>query len=160
TGHKVKVAARATCCGVEGLSALAPRALNAIHIACDFVGYLRERQADLAANGARDDAYDVPYTTVHVGRIDGGTALNIVPNRCTVDFEIRSVAEDDPDALLNDIRAHAQTFANREHNRFPDARVEIDVLNTYPGLSTPESADVVSFVRRLIDDPSTLKVAF
>lgn len=160
TGHKGKLAARATCCGVEGHSALAPRALNAIHIACDFVGYLRERQADLAANGTQDDGYDVPYTTVHVGRIEGGTALNIVPNRCTVDFEIRNLAEDDPEALLDDIRAHAQTLATREHNRFPDARVDIDVLNTYPGLATSQSAEIVGFVAGLIEDPSTFKVAF
>jgi acetylornithine deacetylase len=160
TGHKGKLAARATCCGVEGHSALAPRALNAIHIACDFVGHLRERQTDLAASGAQDDGYDVPYTTVHVGRIEGGTALNIVPNRCSVDFEIRNVAEDDPEAILDDIRAHAQTLTDREHNRFPEARVEIEVLNAYPGLSTSESAEIVSFVRGLVEDASTLKVAF
>lgn len=160
TGHKGKLAARATCCGVEGHSALAPRALNAIHIACDFVGHLREKQAELAKHGARDEAYDVPYTTVHVGRIEGGTALNIVPNRCTVDFEIRNIAEDDAGAIFDSIGAYAQTLATREHNRFPHARVSLDVFNTYPGLATPENAEIVGFVRRLTEDPSTFKVAF
>src|SRR5206468_664029 len=37
TGHKGKLAARAVCKGREGHSALAPLALNAIHLGCDFV---------------------------------------------------------------------------------------------------------------------------
>ncbi len=160
TGHKGKIAARAICCGVEGHSALAPRALNAIHIACDFVGHLRDTQSGLAGNGARDEAYDVPYTTVHVGKIEGGTALNIVPNRCTVDFEIRNVAEDDADEILCGITAYGESLGVREHNNFPEARVSVDVLNTYPGLSTPADAEIVGFVRRLTEDPSTFKVAF
>ena len=48
--------------------------------------------------GRRDPGYAVPYTTLHAGRIEGGVALNIVPNRCTVDFEIRNLAADDPAA--------------------------------------------------------------
>ena len=91
TGHKGKIAARATCCGVEGHSALAPKALNAIHLACDFVGFIRQSQQEIVEAGSRDEGYDVPYTTLHVGQIEGGTALNIVPGKCTVDFEIRNI---------------------------------------------------------------------
>jgi acetylornithine deacetylase len=160
TGHKGKIAARATCCGVAGHSALAPRALNAVHLACDFVGLLRERQADIAAHGACDSAYEIPYTTLHVGRIDGGTALNIVPDRCVVDFEIRNLAEDDPVGILDRLRYDAAALAAAERQRFPVAAVAIDVVNDYPGLATAADAEVVAFVRALVDDPTTFKVAF
>jgi acetylornithine deacetylase len=160
TGHKGKLAARATCYGVEGHSALTPSALNAIHLACDFVGRLRERQADLVRNGPRDPSYDVPYTTIHAGLIDGGTALNIVPGRCTVDFEIRNVAADDPNALLAGIIEDAAAISAAEVGRFPQARIEVNVVNAYPGLATAETAEVVAFSRKLVEDPATLKIAF
>ena len=96
TGHKGKTALRATCVGREAHSALAPLAVNALHLGCDLVAAIRARQAEIAASGARDGDYDVPYTTLHVGRMSGGTALNIVPNRCEVEFEIRNLAADDP----------------------------------------------------------------
>lgn len=160
TGHKGKLAARASCWGVEGHSALAPHALNAIHLACDLVGRLRLRQSELARQGASDPAYDVPYTTLHAGRIDGGTALNIVPNRCTVDFEIRNIAQDDPRRLLDLLFDDAKKLAAAERGRFPSARIDIDIVNEYPGLATPEDSDVVTYVQGLIDDPSTFKVAF
>ena len=69
TGHKGKIALRATCIGREGHSALAPMALNALHLAADFVGVLRGVQARVAAEGMRDGDYDVPYTTLHVGKL-------------------------------------------------------------------------------------------
>ncbi|TIS54435.1 MAG: M20/M25/M40 family metallo-hydrolase, partial [Mesorhizobium sp.] len=104
TGHKGKLAARAVCRGREGHSALAPLALNAIHLGCDFVRALRDEQERLAREGARDGDYDIPYTTVHVGKINAGVALNIVPNLCEVDFEIRNVAADDAAGILDRLR--------------------------------------------------------
>lgn len=160
TGHKGKLAARATCCGVEGHSALAPRALNAIHLACDFVGVLREQQDRLATEGARDPDYDIPYTTVHAGVIGGGTALNIVPNRCTVDFEIRNIAQDDASQILNRLMDGAAKLVEQRRAAFPQADITVDVVNTYPGLATPPDAPIVDFVRLLVEDPATFKVAF
>ncbi len=90
TGHKGKVALRATCTGREGHSALAPLALNALHLAADFIGVIRSCQARIAAQGPFDGDYDVPYTTVHAGKMQGGVQVNIVPQSATVDFEIRS----------------------------------------------------------------------
>jgi acetylornithine deacetylase/succinyl-diaminopimelate desuccinylase-like protein len=130
TGHKGKIAARATCCGVTGHSALAPRALNAIHLACDFIASIREQQSRIEREGPRDDDYEVPYTTLHVGYIDGATALNIVPNRCTVDFEIRSIARDDTGGLLDRLMNEAAAIAARRRDAFPQAHIGIEVFNT------------------------------
>lgn len=161
TGHKGKLALRACCHGREGHSALAPNALNALHLGARFVAILQDRQEDLAAHGPRDEAYDIPYTTIHAGVMEGGTALNIVPNRCTVDFEIRHVPADDPDAIVSAIRDDAETIAGRHRNRFPEARIEIQELSGYPGLETPLDSEAVLLMRRLIerDDP-LIKVAF
>jgi acetylornithine deacetylase len=159
-GHKGKIGARATSCGVEGHSALAPKALNAIHLACDFIGELRQRRDMLEHNGERDPAYDVPYTTIHAGKIPGGTVLNILPNSCTVDFEIRNVANDDAGALLNSLMDSAAEVASRHHKRFPRADIRIEVFNAYPGLATKVDDEVVAFAKSLVDDPSLMKVAF
>ncbi len=160
TGHKGKLAARATCCGVAGHSALAPRALNAIHLACDFVGTLRAGQDALAASGARDPDYAVPYTTIHVGQIAGGTALNIVPNRCTLDFEIRTVAADDPEAILDRLMAEGARIAAARQAEFPEARIAFERLNAYPGLATPVDSEAVAFLAALVGSGETHKVAF
>ena len=160
TGHKGKTALRALCCGREAHSALAPTALNAIHLACAYVEKIRARQEAFARWGARDEAYDVPYTTLHVGRIGGGTALNIVPNACSIEFEFRNLAEDDPAALLACLEADAEAVVAPWRETFPEAAVRVDVTNAYPGLSTREDEPVVAFAQTLTGRNDRIKLAF
>lgn len=160
TGHKGKIAARAICKGHEGHSALAPRFLNAIHLGCDFVTALRREQDRLATDGGRDSDYDIPYTTVHVGKINAGVALNIVPNLCQIDFEIRNVAVDDAEEILDRLRTEAGHLAEKAASAAPEAAIEIAIVNSYPGLDTPITSQAVNFVNSLIGANSTTKVAF
>lgn len=160
TGHKGKIGARAFCKGREGHSALAPLALNAIHLGCDFVSALRSEQDRLASEGARDGDYDIPYTTVHVGKMNAGVALNIVPNLCQIDFEIRNVAADNPEHILDGLRAEAARIADAAKSIAPEAAIDIEVFNTYPGLDTPAASQAVAFVKSLTGANGTIKVAF
>lgn len=158
--HKGKIAAEAIFHGRAGHSALAPHSLNAIHLACDFITALRERQDSLAAPYEDGDATKIPYTTVHAGIISGGTALNIVPDTCTVRFEIRNVAEDNAQDILNDIIKDTQTTVAIHQRRIPEAGVTFNVLNDYPGLATPEDDWAVKFVQSLTGANDTSEVAF
>lgn len=160
TGHKGKTGCQAVCKGREGHSALAPFALNAIYLANDLITAIRDVQADVIETCGHDDGYDVPYTTLHVGVIQGGVALNIVPNICTFKFEIRNIVEDDPEPILDRIRAAAAEIAAKAQADFPEADIEIEVTNRYPSLGTPEDAEVVSFVKSLCGSNGTMKVAF
>lgn len=160
TGHKGKVALRATCTGREGHSALAPMALNALHLAADFLGELRAMQARIAATGLRDGDYDVPYTTVHAGKMQGGVQVNIVPNHATIDFEIRTLADDDPETLIDELRRAASRITVALLPAFPEASISIERQWDYPGLGTPPDAEVVRFVKSLTGANSTVKVAF
>ncbi len=160
TGHKGKIALRATCIGREGHSALAPMALNALHLAADFIGAVRALQADVARNGVQDGDYDVPYTTLHVGKMAGGVQVNIVPNTATLDFEIRSVAQDDPEVLITRLRQAAEDLCAPLRATFPEAAITIERQWDYPGLGTRSDAAVVSFVKALTGANGTMKVAF
>jgi acetylornithine deacetylase len=161
TGHKGKMALRAVCCGREGHSALAPQALNAIHLATDLIAEVRTIQRELQERGARDDGYDVPYSTLHVGTIHAGKALNIVPNRCEIDFEIRHLAADDPRDIQQRLADVGERLASAERDRIPEAAVEVEFVSAYPGLDEPVTSDAVRFLSALLPpDTTRLKVAY
>ena len=160
TGHKGKVALRATCTGREGHSALAPLALNALHLAADFLGAVRRVQAEVAATGLRDGDYDVPYSTLHVGKMSGGVQVNIVPNHAVLDFEIRSLAGEDVAGLIARLEAEAEAIVAPLRGEFPEAAIKVERLWDYPGLGTPTDAEVVRFVKGLTGANGTIKVAF
>ena len=160
TGHKGKIAARAKCIGCAGHSALAPFAVNALYLANDFITKLRKVQETLRLGATQDHDYDVPYTTLHVGRIKGGGALNIVPHLCELDFEIRNLAQDDAAEILNNLTQAAKSIALEAQNIASEANIEIEVFNTYPGLDTASNEPVVGFVKSLTGANSTIKVAY
>jgi acetylornithine deacetylase len=160
TGHKGKVALRAICTGREGHSALAPMALNALHLAADFVQAVRALQADVAAKGLKDGDYDVPYSTIHVGKLNGGVQVNIVPNTAVIDFEIRSVAGEDVAGLIGRLGDAAEAIVAPLRGDYPEAAITIEQLWDYPGLGTPSDAAVVNFVKGLTGANGTMKVAF
>jgi len=147
-GHKGKMAAQARFRGEAGHSSLAPRFVNAIHLASDFVGILRAVQKEIAETGRQDTDYDIPYTTIHAGKIAGGEVLNIVAERASVDFEIRHLAEDNVEEILSRILA------------FAGAKTEIEVLNAYPGLATLDGSPAVTFGRHLLSEARMTKVSF
>ncbi|NSY37594.1 acetylornithine deacetylase [Leisingera sp. ANG59] len=156
-GHKGKAALRAVCHGQSGHSALAPNFTNALHLAGDFISELRTLQDDFAAMGARDAAYAVPYSTLHVGKMSGGTALNIVPDRAELTFEYRHLAADRGEDILARIKA----VAERVSSRYPaKARVEVEKYNAYPGLDVPADSPVVLFAQKLARSNGTTKAAF
>lgn len=160
TGHKGKVALRATCIGREGHSALAPMALNALHLAADFINAIRRLQAEVAATGLQDGDYDVPYTTLHVGKMSGGIQVNIVPNQAILDFEIRALAGEDVLGLIQRLEAEAEAIVSPLRQGFPEAAIDVERLWDYPGLDTPPDVAVVNFVKSLTGANSTMKVAF
>ncbi len=146
--HKGKTVFRAQCCGEEGHSALAPNYVNAIHVASKLVESLQNVQQYLREQGQQDTGYDIPYTTVHVGKIAGGTALNIVPNACVVDYEIRHLAQDSSQDIQQQIIENIKQ----------DFKVHIDVeeVNQYPGLKTSSTIEAVQFIQKLLPENTSV----
>ena len=153
-GHKGKAVYKAYCSGENGHSSMAPNYRNAIHVATRVVTSLVESQHELAMSGKRDDEYDIAYTTIHVGKIQGGTALNVVADRCTIDYEIRHIAEDSIDTITNIININLQ---KQSHGQYAD----IHFMNAYPGLSTSHEHPELKFLRSLLSKDTTVgKISF
>lgn len=142
--HKGKKGWRCRVRGHEAHSSLTPLGVNAVQIACEIVAFIARRAREFRDAGRRDAAYDVPYTTVHVGIIRGGTALNIVPRDCTFDFEIRHLPFDDPDAFLADVKAFAGQFLPEMRAIDPATYIEFDHLSTLPGFDTEDGSAITA----------------
>lgn len=159
-GHKGKVALQATCHGMDGHSAMAPNFLNALHLATDFVSDLRDLQSDYALNGAQDPAYGVPYSTLHVGKLSGGMALNMVPDKAVIDFEFRHLGADNADDILARIMTVAHKVSAAHKVQFPAAKIDVIQRNAYPGLETDTAHDIVKYAQKQAQAIGTTKVAF
>ena len=156
TGHKGKAAFKVTCHGQAGHSALAPQFVNAIHVASDFIYQIRGLQDKLAA-GPQDPAYNIPYSTVHIGKISGGRALNIVPDNVQLDMEFRHLVEVSADLIQHEI----EDIAKHVSNAYPQVSpITIDSINAYPGLQIDPSDANVVWATKLAEAIGSTKVPF
>ncbi len=160
-GHKGKVALRTTCTGRGGHSSCAPLSLNAIHLGAAMLDAIRAEQVVAMAQGPFDADYEVSCSTLHVGRFHGGVQVNIVAETCVLEWEIRSLSGDAPEARLARIEAAAAAIVAPLTAAFPEAAIRTERLWSYPGLDTAPDAPVVGFLRSLTGDNAPVtKVAF
>ena len=98
--HKGITAFTTTVTGHEAHSSLTNRGVNAVMHAGKLIAFLSDLAEEKAANADPASRFDPPYSTIHVGTVEGGTALNIVARECAFKWEIRSVPGDDPEDTL------------------------------------------------------------
>ena len=159
--HKGKLSYRCHVRGYECHSSLAPRGVNAVEYAAEIVNYLTRMGRRFAERGPFDRDFDIPHTTVHVGTIQGGTALNIVPKDCRFDFEFRHLPAQDPEAMLQDVQGWAEReVAARMRAIQHDTGLTWEKLSSFPGAETDEGAEIVSLAKRATGRNSAGKVAF
>ena len=160
SGHKGKVNASVLIKGKEAHSALTTKGLNSIYLASEFIQGIQNIQTNLINNSTHDNDFDVPYTTLQVGKIEGGVAVNIVPSSSSLLFEIRSLHSDDPNLILKDIKILSEKIVKSHIDKFPDTEIEITVTSQYPALNTMKNSDVISFLNGLTGNNSVEKVSF
>jgi acetylornithine deacetylase len=159
-GHKGKTALSATCHGHAAHAAMPENGVNAIYLATALIARVQTLQNELEVNGPHDPSYDIPYTTLQVGIVHGGIALNIIPERCELQFEIRNLPADDPVRLLERLKGEAASIAALSARPGCRSEVEFETFNEYPGLDTPSEAEVVGLVCAATGRRDPIKVAF
>ena len=153
-GHKGKNTLRVKFCGQAGHSALAPKFVNAIDVAARFVVAMSDLQKRVA-KGPADAEYDIPYSTIHVGKFQGGRAVNIVADETAIDMEVRSVCPSAGEEILSEIHAIASSMEDRE-----GADVLVSETNAYPGLSPIQDQASLNTAMKLACATDRVKVAF
>jgi acetylornithine deacetylase len=160
TGHKGKIAGCICCRGEAAHSANPTLGVNAIHLASAMIGEVQALQKWLAAHGVHDAAYALPHSSVHIGTIQGGTALNIVPDRCDMAFEIRFLPGDITEELIARLRAAAGPIVAAARQGGREAEIELRVDNEYPGLQTSDDAGITRLALTATDTGQTTRINF
>lgn len=160
-GHKGKHGVRATFRGLARHSSIAPDGVNAIEYAAELITEIRRRAVKLASDGARDNLYDVPHTTLLTSIVHGGAALNIVPDTCTVEFECRGIGITESRQVTDAIVAWAKAElepAIKAKNA--ECGIAFEEILDYPALDTSADAAIVTLAKSLAGRNDHAKVAF
>ena len=140
TGHKGGAGYWVRVKGHEVHSSLLPYGVSAIMEAARLIGWINDRNAEVQGQvpSALAAMFDPPFTTLHTGMIEGGTAHNITAADCRFAFEMRVV----PGETLEDWEAAFRAAAARQEQAMrqvaPGAGITVDRFFVAPPL-VPES---------------------
>ena len=150
-------------CRVHGKSAhssLIAQGVNAISYASKLVGYVDTLAEELSARNDNDALFTVPYSTLSVGTIHGGTATNIVPNLCEFTFDYRNLPHMTQDDILAPIQAKVAELNAQMQARAPETGIELMQEEIVPAMTDDDSAELQSLIAALTGDDERHKVAY
>jgi len=126
--------------GHEAHSSCTHLGVNAIMTAAELITELGRARQDLIQRGDRTGRFDPPYTTVHVGLIEGGTAKNIIPRNCSFTWETRLLPGDDPHEVPERFDAAARAMEPEMKKISSEAGIRTTYVNSVPGLAPEEDS--------------------
>jgi acetylornithine deacetylase len=147
--------------GREGHSSAPERGVNAIVAATEIITEIGRLAAEARGRGRPENGFDPPHTTLSVGTIAGGTAVNIIARECSFDWDLRNIPDDDAAALKARLdRFIATDLLPRMRAVYPDAAVETETVVAVPPLVPEKDSPAESLGRRLTGANTTTTVSF
>jgi acetylornithine deacetylase len=147
--HKGKQALELVIEGRAGHSSNPALGENALYPAAELLLFVRDLAGRLAAEGPFDARFRPPHSTLQAGVVRGGTAVNIIPDRATVEIEVRSVPGLPPAAVTAEIVAELTAIADRGTPAGRHLRISHRELASYPALPPPEDRELAGLMERL-----------
>jgi acetylornithine deacetylase len=157
TGHKGGTGFKVHVKGHEVHSSLIHKGVSAIMASAPVIDFANRMNAAnaAAAPGTLAALFDPPFTTLHVGMIEGGTAHNITAADCRFSFEFRVVpGEDIEDWVARFLAEVARAEAGMRAVR-PETAIVLDRYFSIPPLRPEDRGAAEALARRLTGDNGT-----
>jgi len=161
SAHKGVFTFQTTVTGHEVHSSQPHRGVSAVMTAARLVTRLDDMARERIATADPDCGFDPPYTTIHVGVMKGGTALNIVSRHAAFGCDIRHL----PDEFPEDIQDSFVDWYSREmlpdmRLIAPDSGIVTETMNAVPGLRHEPDSEAETLCRQITGDNEIRTVAF
>ena len=162
TGHKGGIGFQTAIKGYEIHSALMDRGVSAIMEAARLIGWANDRNAEnrVRQPGPLAAPFDPPWTTVHVGRIHGGTADNITAGHCMMTLDMRVVPGEASEAWAAAYVAEAARVEAAMRKVHPDTSITLTRSFDVPGLIPETDGAAEMLARGLTGDNSSHVVSY
>lgn len=135
--HKGKAAIRLAARGVAGHSSRPDLGVNAVHALVPVLA-AAVAQAQALESGPQDARFAPPHSTLQIGTLSGGQAINIIPEFAEASIEARAIAGVDPASLLAPVIETAKA-----------AGVAVETLSHYPALALDPGHPLADLIARL-----------
>jgi acetylornithine deacetylase len=163
--HKGVSAQATTIVGRDGHSSAPHKLANAITYMGRFIAFLDRLAEELREEGDRNAIpgldFDPPWTTMNLGAIHGGTAMNIVARECRLMWEFRPLPGVDAEAIYG----RAQRFLDETLRpallaQAPEGSIKTERVAVVPALRPEKSGPAEALALQLTGLNAAVTAAF
>lgn len=144
-GHKGVAALRTTVIGHEAHSSQVHRGVSAVMTAARLITFIDDMMGENRASADPESPFVPPYTTLHSGVVNGGTALNIISRECSFLWDIRALPGDDWRQYVARFEAYCATLIPAMKAIAPECGITTEIISDAP----PMYADADSAAAQL-----------
>jgi acetylornithine deacetylase len=159
--HKGKLNLNVSVHGLPGHSSEPSKGVNAVQAAGEAIAWVAREARRLAVEGPFEDGFDPPHTTIHVGTMEGGTILNIIPEHAAFTMEWRFIPGDSPHRHVERMQAAiAETIEPAMKAVHPACGFSYRIALEMPGMALPADHALATMVKQAAGSNSAGKVAY
>ena len=162
TGHKGGSGFHTHVVGFEVHSSLLHKGVNAIMAGAKLIEWANEQNSISMAAKPTELAsmFEPPFTTVHVGMIEGGTAHNITAKDCKFGLDFRVVPGEDKEKWKLAYLKEVERVEKQMQAVVPQTRIEISPRFDVPPLEPEKNGPAETLVRQITGDNASHKVSY
>jgi len=159
--HKSLTGLETVVTGHEAHSSQTHRGVSAVMTAARLIAFLDDLAKERAEGPTSKMPFEPPYSTVHVGTVQGGTATNIISRECRFTWDVRCIPEDDPKTILDRFEGFCRDeVLPAMRTVAPGADIATERLYGAPGMLPEPDGEAEALVRELTGYNATDVVAF
>ncbi len=149
-----------TVTGHEAHSSQTERGVSAVMTAARLVTFLEDMMFENQRNISSDSPFEPPYTSVHVGKISGGTAVNIIARECSFDWDVRTIPGESPENYVDRLHTYCEPIIKKMQQISPACNIVTTVNAEAPGMRPEENGAAELLCKQLSGQDSTEVVSY
>ena len=161
-GHKTSIGLKTHVRGFEVHSSLMHNGVSAVMNAGKLVSWVSEQTEKNKAMEIQEEnrKFEPPFTTLHVGVINGGTAGNITAKDCRFSLDIRCLPSESSKAWVNKYEEYAKIVEAQMQTTNTTSYINIEKTHFVPGLKPEVNGFAEALVRQITRQNNTEMVSY
>ncbi|MFO1350700.1 MAG: acetylornithine deacetylase [Gammaproteobacteria bacterium] len=161
TAHKGITVLKTTVTGYEAHSSQVHRGVSAVMTAARLITYLDDLAQHKYASETTNPDFAPGHTSIHVGTVQGGTAVNIISRHCEFGWDIRNLPGEDPQPIIDRFQDHCRHQVEPAMRaRAPHTGVQTEVMARVPAFRHDPDSGAVQLAKAITGQNDTFKVAY
>ena len=161
-GHKTSIGLKTHVRGFEVHSSLMHNGVSAVMNAGKLVSWVSEQTEKNKAMEIQEEnrKFEPPFTTLHVGVINGGTAGNITAKDCRFSLDIRCLPSESSKAWVKKYEEYAKIVEAQMQTTNTTSYINIEKAHFVPGLKPEVNGFAEALVRQITRQNNTEMVSY